>query len=398
MYSWIIGLSLISFTGLIYYLFKNYSLYKALAIVSGVGTLIACTLLIFIKPDPSKTAIASRTDNSACVSLKNRSYPSQGQAPTSINWNIIPSEKFELSNMQTQALSEGNTLWTLQGSLQNNSDHVINALELKLAISDCQKNNSEFICAPVLETTTERQTDLNIAPQSKGTFKVTFSVQNPQHHYTATYQSKLAGTKENPEILAIEIDKNKELQEEKENKKRVEFIQKAKSAKELAPNIDYSCVGCGTTYDHLDEKKEDPICGYSQPRWPLRGRILLGYRQDGNDGINIAVPEGTQVKASDGGTVVYAGNESENYGNLIIIKHTDGMTSIYAHISELLVTCGEHVQRGQTIARSGSTGNVGSPQLHFELRKKSHPIDPTRCLAGTLEPHSIISRRPQDGL
>ena len=375
MYSWIIGFALMGFTGLIYYLFKNYSLYKALVIVSGVGTLIACTLLIFIKPELSKNAIASPPNNSACLSLKNRSYPSQGQASLSVNWKIIPSEQFELTNIQTRAWSEGNTLWTVQGSLQNNSDHAINALELKLAISDCEENNSELICAPVLETTTERQTDLNIAPHTKGTFKVTFSVQNPQHHYTATYQSKLAGTKENPEILAIEIDKNRELQEEQVNKKRVEFIQKAKSAKVLAPNIDYSCVGCGTTYDHLYEKKEDPVCGYSQPRWPLRGRILLGYKQDGNDGINIAVPEGTQVKASDGGTVVYAGNKLKNYGNMIIINHPDRMTSIYTHISELLVSCGEYVKRGQTIAQSGSTGNVGSPQLHFELRKQSHPID-----------------------
>lgn len=398
MYSWIIGLSIISFTGLIYYLFKNYSLYKALAITSGVGTLIACTLIVFIKPETSKTTIASRSDNSACVSLKNRSYPSQGQASSSINWKIIPSEQFELSEIQTQAWSEGNTLWILQGNLQNNSDHVINALELKLAISDCEKNNSGLICAPVLETATERQTDLNIAPHTKGTFKVTFSVQHPQHHYTATYQSKLAGTKENTEISAIEIDKNKELQEDQDNKKRIEFIEKAKSAKVLEPNIDYSCVGCGNTYDHLDVKKEDPICGYSQPRWPLRGRILSGYKQNGNDGINIAVPEGTQVKASDGGTVVYAGNELEKYGNMIIIKHTDGMTSIYAHISEFLVTCGDHVQRGQTIARSGSTGTVGSPQLHFALRKKSKTIDPMRCLAGPSASDSIISQRPQVGL
>lgn len=389
------GLALISFTGLIYYLFKNYSLNKALVLFSGAGTLIACALIALIKPELPKTAIA---DHRACLTLKNRPYPSQDQASFSINWKIIPSEQIELSEIQTQAWNEGNTLWSLQGSLQNNSDHVINALELKLAISDCEENNSELICASVLNKTTERQTDLNIAPHTKGTFKVTFPVQNPQHHYTATYQSKLAGTKENTEISAIEIDKNKELQEDHGNKKRIEFIQKTKSTKVRAPNIDYSCVGCGTTYDDIDQNNADPICGYSQPRWPLRGRILSGYRQNGNDGLNIAVPEGAQVKASDAGTVVYAGNESKSYGNIIIIKHTDGMSSIYAHNSELLVTCGEYVKRGQSIARSGSTGNVDSPQLHFELRKGSHPIDPMRCLAGTLEPDSIISRRPQDGL
>jgi murein DD-endopeptidase MepM/ murein hydrolase activator NlpD len=115
-------------------------------------------------------------------------------------------------------------------------------------------------------------------------------------------------------------------------------------------------------------------------RWPARGRIIQGFK--GNDGINIAVPEGTAVKAADDGVVAYAGSELKGYGNLVLIRHTNGFVSAYANNSALEVKRGEQVKRGQTIAKSGQTGNVATPQLHFELRKGSTPVDPTQYLAG----------------
>lgn len=121
-------------------------------------------------------------------------------------------------------------------------------------------------------------------------------------------------------------------------------------------------------------------------RWPVRGRIIEGFgkQSDGsnNDGINLAVPEGTPVKASESGTVIYAGNELQGYGNLILIQHKDGWVSAYAHNSELMVKRGESVQRGQVIAKAGASGSVSQPQLHFELRKGSQPVDPLPHLAG----------------
>ena len=117
-------------------------------------------------------------------------------------------------------------------------------------------------------------------------------------------------------------------------------------------------------------------------RWPARGRIIQGFSSGGNDGINIAVPEGTQVKAAEGGVVAYAGSELKGYGNLVLIRHPNGFVSAYAHNGELEVKRGDQVKRGQTIAKSGQSGNVGSPQLHFELRKGSTPVDPTSYLAG----------------
>jgi murein DD-endopeptidase MepM/ murein hydrolase activator NlpD len=117
-------------------------------------------------------------------------------------------------------------------------------------------------------------------------------------------------------------------------------------------------------------------------RWPARGRIIQGFKSGGNDGINIAVPEGTSVKAAESGVVAYAGSELKGYGNLVLIRHPNGYVTAYANNGELDVKRGETVKRGQIIAKSGQSGNVSSPQLHFELRKGSTPVDPTNFLAG----------------
>jgi len=118
-------------------------------------------------------------------------------------------------------------------------------------------------------------------------------------------------------------------------------------------------------------------------RWPARGRVIAGFGANGgNEGINIAVPEGTPVKATEAGTVTYAGSEVKGYGNLVLIRHDNGFVSAYAHNGALSVKRGETVKRGQVIATSGQTGNVTSPQLHFEIRKGATPVDPMKHLGG----------------
>jgi murein DD-endopeptidase MepM/ murein hydrolase activator NlpD len=117
-------------------------------------------------------------------------------------------------------------------------------------------------------------------------------------------------------------------------------------------------------------------------RWPARGRVIQGFGNSGNDGINIAVPEGTQVKAAENGVVAYAGSELKGYGNLVLIRHPNGFVTAYANNGSINVKRGDTVKRGQTIALSGQSGNVSSPQLHFELRKGSKPVDPSSYLAG----------------
>ena len=122
--------------------------------------------------------------------------------------------------------------------------------------------------------------------------------------------------------------------------------------------------------------------GNPEFRWPAHGRIIQGFKSGGNDGINIAVPEGTAVKAAENGVVAYAGSEIKGFGNLVLIRHPNGYVTAYANNGDIEVKRGEQVKRGQTIAKSGQSGNVASPQLHFELRKGSTPVDPTRYLAG----------------
>lgn len=121
-------------------------------------------------------------------------------------------------------------------------------------------------------------------------------------------------------------------------------------------------------------------------RWPVRGRVIAGYgaKTNGkqNDGINVAVPEGTPVKAAEDGVVAYSGNELKGYGNLILVRHSNGYVTAYAHASELMVKRGDTIKRGQIIAKSGQTGEVGSPQLHFEIRKGSASVDPLQFLNG----------------
>jgi murein DD-endopeptidase MepM/ murein hydrolase activator NlpD len=117
-------------------------------------------------------------------------------------------------------------------------------------------------------------------------------------------------------------------------------------------------------------------------RWPARGRIIQGFKQGGNDGINIALPEGTSVRAAEDGKVAYAGNALKGYGNLVLIRHPNGFVTAYANNGELDVKVGDVVKRGQVIAKSGQTGDVSTPQLHFEVRKGQTPVDPTTHLAG----------------
>ena len=140
--------------------------------------------------------------------------------------------------------------------------------------------------------------------------------------------------------------------------------------------------GAATTKVPLAGAQADASGVEPEFRWPARGRIIQGFKAGGNDGINISVPAGTSVRAAESGVVVYAGDGLKGYGNLVLIKHPNGFVTAYGNNAELEVKRGEQVKRGQVIAKSGDTGNVNAPQLHFELRKGSTPVDPTNYLAG----------------
>lgn len=124
--------------------------------------------------------------------------------------------------------------------------------------------------------------------------------------------------------------------------------------------------------------------GISQMRWPVRGKVLSNYGQrEGtavNDGIDIMVPEGTPVKAAENGVVIYSGDGLKEFGNTVLIRHDNGLVTVYGHNSSITVQRGQKVRRGEEIARSGMSGNAKSPKLHFEVRKNSTPVNPSKYL------------------
>ncbi len=119
-------------------------------------------------------------------------------------------------------------------------------------------------------------------------------------------------------------------------------------------------------------------------RWPAQGKVVTAFRGDDNgkpnDGIDIAVPAGTAVKAAEGGTVIYAGNGLAEFGNTVLIRHDNGLVTVYGHADKINVQRNQKVSKGEVIALSGASGKTASPKLHFEVRKNSVPVDPQKYL------------------
>ncbi|WP_366936251.1 peptidoglycan DD-metalloendopeptidase family protein [uncultured Nitratireductor sp.] len=124
--------------------------------------------------------------------------------------------------------------------------------------------------------------------------------------------------------------------------------------------------------------------GIGKLRWPVRGRIVSDFGSTSgstrNDGVDIAVPAGTPVKAAENGVVIYAGDGLKEFGNTVLVRHDNGMVTVYGHASALRVKRGEKVRRGQEIALSGMSGSADRPKLHFEVRKDATPVNPTGYL------------------
>jgi len=146
-------------------------------------------------------------------------------------------------------------------------------------------------------------------------------------------------------------------------------------------------IAGGTARAGLPPAVEPPPMVGGGFRWPVSGEILSGFgvKGDGsrNDGINIAAPRGTPVTAAQSGVVAYAGDDLRGFGNLVILRHEGGWVTAYAHTERILVDRGEAVTRGQAIATVGTSGDVATPQLHFEMRRGREAVDPLDHLDGS---------------
>ncbi|NVK18240.1 MAG: M23 family metallopeptidase [Methylocystaceae bacterium] len=151
-------------------------------------------------------------------------------------------------------------------------------------------------------------------------------------------------------------------------------IQKPKAVAKIAPRISKKAI------------PTPPPRSSSRFSWPAQGKLLssFGAKKDGlrNDGINIAAPKGTPIKAAENGVVAYSGNELRGFGNMVLLKHSGGWITAYAHADKIMVTRGQKIKKGQKIALVGSSGGVTRPQLHFEIRKGMNPVNPKKYLGG----------------
>lgn len=124
--------------------------------------------------------------------------------------------------------------------------------------------------------------------------------------------------------------------------------------------------------------------GIGKLRWPAKGQVMsrFGTVNGGsrNDGIDISLPNGTPVKAAENGVVIYSGSGLKEYGNTVLVRHANGLVSVYGHASELVVQRGDKVSRGQVVVLSGMSGQASRPKLHFEIRKDAKPVDPLTYL------------------
>ncbi|UVK45750.1 peptidoglycan DD-metalloendopeptidase family protein [Mesorhizobium sp. AR07] len=128
-----------------------------------------------------------------------------------------------------------------------------------------------------------------------------------------------------------------------------------------------------------DDAVAPDATGIGKMRWPVRGRVISNFGA-GKDGVDIAVPTGTPVKAAENGVVIYAGDGLKEFGNTVLVRHENGLVTVYGHASSIEVQRGQKVKRGQEIALSGMSGTTDSPKLHFEVRKNSAPVDPSGYL------------------
>jgi murein DD-endopeptidase MepM/ murein hydrolase activator NlpD len=118
--------------------------------------------------------------------------------------------------------------------------------------------------------------------------------------------------------------------------------------------------------------------------WPVHGDIISGFGVTGvgrrNDGLDIRSPQGAVVHAAAAGDVVYAGNQVPGFGDLVLVKHSDGWVTAYAHLDKISVQMRQMVMQGQELGQVGTTGGVTEPQLHFEIRYAASPADKAKPL------------------
>ena len=161
-------------------------------------------------------------------------------------------------------------------------------------------------------------------------------------------------------------------------------------ARQVEKSIDVPAWPDDLAWDAPEPRREAslrPVSPAPKPgfklRWPVEGKVTSGYGFRGglhHDGFDISAKEGDPIYAAADGRVLYAGDKLAGYGNLVIIRHSGSLSTVYAHNKENLVSEGDFVTAGQLIGKVGETGRASGPHVHFEVREGKKAVDPSRFL------------------
>ena len=137
----------------------------------------------------------------------------------------------------------------------------------------------------------------------------------------------------------------------------------------------------------IPPRPDEPVAAPETPAtrfaWPLSGTVRRGFVKSGrtaHPGVDIVAPAGTAVRATAAGRVIFAGQEPQQYGNLVVVDHGSGWHSAYAFLDRATVHEGERVRAGERVGLVGRTGKATRDELHFEVRRDNRPVDPAPLL------------------
>jgi len=129
----------------------------------------------------------------------------------------------------------------------------------------------------------------------------------------------------------------------------------------------------------MEKEKKKAVLREPEWMWPVDGKCIGFFEEEErkrHQGIDVSSPSGTPIRAAAPGWVIYSGNTIRGYGNLILLRHSEDLVTVYAHNQANLAEEGVWVEKGQIIGKVGQTGRASGPHLHFEIRRNNKPVDP----------------------